>query len=421
MRDTEIDRRKSPRVSISSPDRQDDPNQLVLSNVSAGGVCLWLPAPWPMDRPGKLRFRWEGQEQVLPVWPVWLSKHFTALDTNNVVRRQGWLLGCAFASAGAGAVGNAFLSNIPPGTHIAVDLLEENDISLPTRREPVVAAPPGLPSERIDVVKAAAQEILPIAARYFAEAHLTITRERLELSATSRSLAELDSLQEAEADRRAIRVNHARGLPQSTQAPQNAVTRQVPGSPLIRRRPLLLMAAGLLAVILGWRLLPALPRGERGSPGVKVAIDTRPLPVWAADLNPGAREGWRDLQARFALSDATMSSAVRFFKVNDSYPPGHLYHDLRGDPAAIARAFRLLAGLAATRESDLKGLRKDLEMRLVSGARFPDEPAGERHLTMSREIQDNATVLAVIDLLNRRQNDPPVKALLSTLWQGPRM
>jgi hypothetical protein len=60
---------------------------------------------------------------------------------------------------------------------------------------------------------------------------------------------------------------------------------------------------------------------------------------------------------------------------------------------------------------------KDLEMRLVSGSTFPDEPAGDRHLGGSRELEDNTLVLAILDLVHRRQDDRAVRDLLATLRQ----
>ena len=56
-------------------------------------------------------------------------------------------------------------------------------------------------------------------------------------------------------------------------------------------------------------------------------------------------------------------------------------------------------------------------MRLVSGSTYPDEAAGGRHLGGSRELEDNTLVLAVLDLLHRRQDDRAVKDLLAAIRQ----
>jgi hypothetical protein len=60
---------------------------------------------------------------------------------------------------------------------------------------------------------------------------------------------------------------------------------------------------------------------------------------------------------------------------------------------------------------------KDLEMRLVSASRFPDEPAGERHLGGSRALEENTVVLAVLDLFRRREDEVAVKDLLAAIRQ----
>lgn len=417
------DRRRFPRFDrILPPTERGDSqtSQPLLINMSAGGICLWLREPPTIGRLGKVRLCWDGQEHALQVRLVWILEYLTGPDTDNAVRQHGWLAGFAFASASAGAGGSALSWNIPPSTHIAADLLQENGSSLLTAGEPERAAGLRLDSEAIAQLKAAAESLIPLVSRHVADAHLAVTRERLELSATFRSLAELNSLREPGPGRRAIQANHAGPLPAPTQTTQNAATGQIAGGQLILgRRPLLVTALGLLAVVLAWEYLPLLVQPDRAAIGPTVSTQRRALPAWTADLDPSSRNGWADIQARFGLTDATALSAVRILKMNDKYPPGHMYRDLTVHPVQISRAFGILADLGAAGQRDLKALTRDLGMKLVSGARLPDEPPGDPHSLLSRELNDNFVVLAVAEMLFRRQNDPPVKDLLSALWQGP--
>jgi len=422
------DRRRFPRFDRFLPPTEKGDSQAsqpLLVNLTAGGMCLCFRNPPAMDRPGKVRLCWDEQEQVLLVRPVWLLKYLTACDTDNVVRQHGWLAGFAFALASAGAGGSAFRWNIPPSTHIAADLLQENDLSLPTGGEPERVVRLSLDSETIGHLKAAAESLLPVVSRHFADAHLAVTRERLELSATFRSLAELNSLQESGAGRRAIQANHARPLPAPTQTTQNAATGQIAGGqPILGRRPVLLAAAGVLAVVLGWNGLPLLLQRDRATIVPNVSTQRRALPAWTADLNPTARDGWVDIQARFGLTDATMRSAVRIFKVDDKYPPGHWLRDQTAYPAQVERALAILAISAPGPSRDLGPLTKELGMKLVSGARFPDEPPGDHHSLLSQQMVNNTTVHAMVDLLHRRQEDPAVRevvAVLQRLAKAPKV
>ena len=80
-----------------------------------------------------------------------------------------------------------------------------------------------------------------------------------------------------------------------------------------------------------------------------------------------------------------------------------------------ASALAILAISAPGPSRDLGPLTKELGMKLVSGARFPDEPPGDHHTLMSQEMVNNTTVHAILDLLHRRQDDPAVKEILAAL------
>ena len=158
-----------------------------------------------------------------------------------------------------------------------------------------------------------------------------------------------------------------------------------------------------------------LPKPDAPSSGTRVPAQQRVVPGWAVGMDEATWVGWLELQARFGLTDTGLASAIRFFKVNDKYPPGHMFRDLTIYPAQVARAFAILAASGTGEPRDLETLTKDLGMLLVSGTRFPEEPPGDRHTVLSRELQENVVVLGVLDLLRRHEKERPVKDLLTAL------
>jgi hypothetical protein len=135
------------------------------------------------------------------------------------------------------------------------------------------------------------------------------------------------------------------------------------------------------------------------------------------EIDATAREGWIKVQSKYGLQDATILSAIRILKGDDKYPHAHWLRDLTAYPAQVERAFAILAGSGKGVPRNLGSLVKDLEMRLVSASRFPDEPAGERHLGGSRALEENTVVLAVLDLFRRREDEVAVKDLLAAIRQ----
>jgi hypothetical protein len=177
----------------------------------------------------------------------------------------------------------------------------------------------------------------------------------------------------------------------------------------------MLVGAGLVAAVIGWMALTNWIKADRSSGTARVPRQLRPSSGWAVEVDPNAREGWIKIQSRFGLPDATILSAIRILKANDKYPFSHWLRDLTSYPAQVERSFAILAGPDRGGPDTLGTLLKDLEMRLVSGSPFPDEAAGGRHLGGSRELEDNTLVLAILDLLHRRQDDRAVKDLLATI------
>ena len=172
-----------------------------------------------------------------------------------------------------------------------------------------------------------------------------------------------------------------------------------------------------MAAVIGWMALTSWIKADRSSDVARLPWPQQPSPGWAAEVDATAREGWIKIQSRFDLQDATILSAIRVLKTNDKYPLSHWLRDLTTYPAQVERSFAILAGSGQGVPGSLGTLVKDLEMRLVSGSTFPDEAAGGRHLGGSRALEDNTLVLAILDLLHRRQDDRAVKDLLATIRQ----
>ncbi len=415
-----VDNRRFPRLpsSLSPAGRGNSlASEPLLINTSAGGMCLWLHDPPSMDRLYAIRWRRNGQKQSIQVRPVWLRPYYPAPDTENLQHPGGWFVGFKFVPMQSGASSLASPRDIPLGGQIEIDSLQGGDLPNETGQQPAATGGTIVSDHSIPEIRAAAESLLPILARYFRDVRLSLTRDRLEISAPFRSLAELNEMKAREEDRRAMHAVDAKSplpLPKATQgdttAAQLSGVRQRVGG-----RPVLVAAAGLLAVVAVWKVVGLLPLGERVSTARQVPTLQRLIPAWAAELDSSSRDGWMEVQARFGLTDARVLSGIRILKADDKYPAGHWLHDLSAYPAQVGRAFALLAGSGTRTLRDLGALTKDLEMRLVSGARFPDESPGDRHSLLSRELSENTVVLAVLDLLRRRQEDPATRDLLVAL------
>lgn len=388
----------------------------LLINASAGGLCLWVHDPPSIDRPYAIRWWKDEQERSIGVRPVWLRPHSPAPDSENRQHSGGWFVGFEFTPTESGAPSPALSRDIPLGGKIEIDSLQKSDPPNLTGGQQAATATTIVSDHAIPEITAAAESLIPILARYFKDVRLSLTRDRLEISAPFRSLAELSEVKVREDNRRAAQSHLVNAkspllLPEATRGDtttaQPSWVRQ-----WVRGRPALVAAAVLLAGAGVWNAVGVLPQGEQVSTGRQVPTLQRPIPAWAAELDSSSRDGWMQVQTRFGLTDARVLSAIRITRANDRYPGSHWLHDLSVYPAQVGRAFAILAGSKAGSVRDLGALTKDLEMRLVSGARFPDEPPGDRHSLLSRELSENTVVLAVLDLLRRRQEDPAPRDLL---------
>ncbi len=421
------DRRRFPRCArVGPPTERGDAgaSQPLLINVSPGGVCLWVREPPPTGRPYTLHWQREGRETVVPLQLVWLRPCRPVRGTEPDQAPQGWLAGFAVAPAPPGAPRSTHPPDLPVSGPLEVVSPVEPDRPASPNEASVAGTYMIFPEAAVPAIRAVAESLLPILARHFTEARLVLTRDRLEIVAPFRPLAEGRRPQDRGPGRRVLPA----GTETLRVAPPEAAQPAAAGRLARARgrgRPgrVLLASAGLLAVVLlAWQMLPPLRQSD---PAPVAATGVRPLhralPPWAAPLAPSSPETvdqWRDIQGAFGLPNALMAPLLRVLQANDRYPSSHMLHDLTAYPMEVGRAFRIVAGAGATGRPALGPLTKDLGMRLVTGARFPDEPAGDRHLLLDAKLDENAVVLAILELLSRRHDDPAVQQVLTAL-RGP--
>jgi hypothetical protein len=342
---------------------------------------MWLRDPLAMEQACALTLRYEGRLEVLLVRPVWLREYLVNGGREKRYRQDGWLAGFAFTPPDPHPASDTPFWNIPQSSEIAVELLS----------------------------------------RHFAEMSLVVMPERVEMSARFRSPTELSGLRAPESGLWAIRNAPATLPPSVTEIDQPAGPGLLAGWRAVPLRRLALLAgAGLLAAAIGWKVLGLASRAAQPATVSKASVPQSALPPWAVDLTAASRDKWVQAPVRFGLPDSVMMAMIRILRANDRYPPNHWLYDLSAYPTQAERALTILATSGPGTPPDLGALTRDLEMKMVAGARFPDESPGERHLVMAQETFDNNTVLAIIDLLARKRDDPAVKGLLAALRRARR-
>ncbi len=446
------DKRKCPRIDRSPLASSWDATHRhpVLINVGGGGACLWFHDPPFALGQGSLYFHLRSKpRESLPLRArlVWMRTCKPTQGGANEGPAEGWLAGVAFTP---GQLGNSPAEDL--SDQVDVDLLPESGFPAAESqsRNPVTAAAPEGPllnSLAASRFGAAAESLLPVLAKHFVDIKLVLRPDRLEISAPFKPLDESRSVEASRQNLRRphgppVAISHKSGwhvsvqptnsskqvrhefaaseappLPMS-QKPDPGAAPAKPASGWLQGRGLVFAALAILMAFVGLRSFgPLLDKGGGASTARNVPVQQeRNIPAWGGDLDESSVDGWVEVKTRFGLSDAEASSAIRILKINDRYPPGHSLSDLTAYPPQMGRAFALLAGATAKAPSALGALREDLQARLASGARFPDESPGYRYFSnLDPRLFHNAVVLAAIELIHRRQQDPDVRALLVTL------
>lgn len=419
-----LDKRRYPRVAPLPPSIGEEIplGHPRIINVSPGGGCLWFSTPPAREKSLLLlRVSWHGHDRALRSRVVWLRSCFETPDRENTPHARGCLAGIAFAEVDGD---NMITADIPPeilhGGDVTVSVLGENDAPVIRQKEgeetPAVIT---FSEQSLPGLKAAANDLLPIFARHFSDARLVFTRERLEVSASFRPLAELNPLEARRRDHHVIQPYQAAPPPAPVRIEQSTALLQPKGARTLDRRRLGLIAvASLGAAILGWPLFGNLRRSGNTPATPTLSVGRGSIPDWAPGLQETSLSGWIEIQKRFDLPDATVRSAIQILRKNDKYSSGQMLHDLAQYPTEVKRAFSLLASQQTGTRFDFGPLENDLKARMVEGARFPDEPPGGHHSPLQREGFNNVAVLAVIELFHRRQDDPGVKGILAALRRG---
>ncbi|MEO8204023.1 MAG: hypothetical protein ABI630_09175 [Betaproteobacteria bacterium] len=116
---------------------------------------------------------------------------------------------------------------------------------------------------------------------------------------------------------------------------------------------------------------------------------------WGSHLDKGTVEGWKAVQRKYGFPDAAMEEVISALKQSGRFERGNAPNDLTAFPASVDRALALLASSAG----DAKGLRKELNERILRSAPFPDEAPGPSARTSVTRAVDNYIVLSVVEVL----------------------
>lgn len=391
------------------------PGHPVLMDVSGGGACLWLrDLPFRLNETACLRLQRKAGSLVLRAQLVWMRPCEPTSDGERAAPPTGWLAGLAFEPGQVAYSPNADLGEVE------VDVLPENSpadaasYSIDEHSD-AVSGESLLDGHAVIKLGAVAEDLLPVLSRHFADARLVLKRDRLEVSATFRSLEELNSLEAPRPRQRAVELQGPAHPISYERGPRAAPLPSTPGR--AQGRSLALAASAIVLVLVGWSVLKLSPTAATGGPTARSApVEERSIPAWARDLDAASLDGWIEVRTRFGLSDAAVGSVIRMVKTNDRYPPGHSFRDLSIYPSQVGRAFAILAAWKADRPFELDALKEELQGRLASGVRFPDEPPGHRYYSqLDARLYHNTVVMAIVELLHRRQQEADVKEIVAAL------
>jgi hypothetical protein len=259
---------------------------------------------------------------------------------------------------------------------------------------------------------AVTKELLPIFAKHLSDCQISVTRDRLELCASFRPLAELNLTETRRPAHRSIKHSQA-AQTVSLQIEQPLTSGEPKRARFGRRVPIAIMA--IAAVVLAGTLSGTSQKSGGALAQAESLNATHSIPGWASRIERTSLQGWVDIQTTFELRDATLRTALQVLRTNDRYPSAHRLHDLTRYPAQVKRAFSLIAGVQAESHPSLDAFAKLLGEHMSEAMRFPDEPPGNRYSLLEPQVFNNMVVLACIELLQRRQADPRVKEILAVL------
>jgi len=419
-----LEKRRFPRIPLASA-WSERPGRPMLVNVSGGGACVWLNEP-PFvlgESSFFLYLQSSVRKLLLRARLVWMRPCEPHATGGQDALPPGWLAGVAFAPGQTAVSSDGQL-----GDDIEVDLLPAHGPhphrpgTLEREDEPVLSG------HAVASFQAAAEGLLPVLAKHFTDVKFVLTRDRLEVSAPFRPIEDLSGTAGKRNPRTVepaeVRLEAAATSAQPATLPESAeaagrdgeIAQAAIGSARNRR---LLFAALSLAVVafVGLNLSGVFsPKRNAGAVPRDAAAQEQARPAWAEGLGASALPGWIAIRDRFGLSDAAIRSAIRALKANDRYATGHAFRNLTAYPAQVERAFAIVADRKAGTSARLGALKEDLQGRLASGARFPDEEPGSRYFSnLDPRLYNNTIVLAIVELLHRHRAEPDARDLLAAL------
>ncbi len=425
---TAVDERRHPRI-VATHHRipEGRPGNPLIVNASQGGACLWLGAPPPQSQRLTLHFESDGDNCTLHSRIVWSRPCAATTSPKNLARAVGWLAGVAFTQQKV----DASIADIPRyilrtgNATVSFVSSHDSDIEDDPEQDQLEDAQKTIALDEKSVlgIKAATRDLLPVFAKHFSDVHVVLKRQQLEISASfrppedsrRREIEPPETQPQDPASAQTAPLSVAQ-QPIGTERSDNVGTRKISSS-ASRRRALAVLPVVAIATVFATYIGTHSNRQDAQPFSVAPNALHHVTPVWAEEVNQAFVNDWMQVKSVFALPDPTLQSAIRLLQHNDIYPPAHDLYDLSKYPTQAARAFTLMASHRATdgKELDLGKLKNDLEWRLIAGARFPDESPGGRYSSLQRELYNNVVVLGVVDMFYRRQNDPAVRELLSSI------
>jgi len=428
------------------------PSHPLVVNVSQGGACLWLNAAPPSEQDLVFHFQCDGKTHQLQSQIVWSRRCTTTFIRSNLPRARGWLAGITFSNSNSDFHTTDIPHNILRADDPKISFLDRNDMTATNDSAVELHSEPDSDEETLAVtaltetsipgLATVTKDLVPIFAKHFSDVRLICTRDRLEISASFRPLPQADPAEAEVQNQPAIQPMQTAPYRVEQPAPAEVVqpataeaVRPAPEkvvqpsvtepekSPVTNGRKRGRIAiASLLVAVLGGSLLGISQKPDNDPDGSVSTVARQNTPGWGVSLDDVLLDGWIEVKTSFGLPVSTVRSAIHLMQANDKYPSAHDLHDLAKYPAQAGRAFSLLAGSQSATGAtfNIRSLKDDLESRLMAGARFPDEAPGGRYSSLQRELYNNVIVLGVVDLFYRRQDDPAVKAVLTTIRRdGP--
>jgi hypothetical protein len=422
MKSELLEKRTSPRVAMDFDQNSAGtvPRRPRIIDLGPGGACLWLSAPPdPSWHSPALEFHYAGQNHVVHSRVVWSQACAAGSNLKELAFAEGWFAGFEFDEGVQDNWNSAAFHGILRSGDVSVSLLFDIDAADQSQSQIAPAGDRGLftfSKSSVEGVKAAADELLPVLAKHFTDVNMVFTRDRIEISAPFRTPAELNPPPASRRDYRPAPASRVVETAAATTIEPPAAPLQPTSAPAMHwHRKVLIGAGGLAFVILAARFLGIFHSPEPAQATLDVPAAMQTIPAWAAGIDQSALDGWIKVQKKFGLSDSTVRAAVQVLSKNGKYSPGQDLHDLTRYPAQVTRAFSLLASTQNGPSFQFNPLENDLKGRVVQGARFPDEAPGGAYSPLERESFNNVVVLAVIELLQRQENDPDVKKILAAL------